>query len=175
MLNLNPLTTPQDMSKSRLWTAAFMADPASLPVSFAYKGGIIKGIPATWKPAAQKSRIDANILQTVYEGKDGETGLAIKVECLEYFDFPVVEWTAWLTQTGDQATPLISDFLALDGSFEGVSPAVVHCNGDYYNQDGYTPEESVLKEGEKLVFAPSGAGLATRLSHITGSCSKAAA
>jgi alpha-galactosidase len=156
MPNLSPLTTPQDMAKSRFWTAAYIADPASLPVSFIYNGKMIKGIPSSWKPAAHKSRIDATIMQTVFEGKDIETGLSIKVECLEYFDFPVVEWTAWLTQTGSEPTPLISDFLALDGSFEGASPVVVHCNGDYYNQEGYTPEESPLKESEKLVYAPSG-------------------
>jgi alpha-galactosidase len=156
MPNLTPLTAPEDMAKSRFWTAAFFADPGSLPVSFSYNGKVISGIPANWKPTVRKNRIDANMMQTVYEGKDSVTGLAIKVESLDYFDFPVVEWTAWLTQTGEQPTPMINDFLALDGGFEGSSPVVVHCNGDYYNEDGYKPEDSPLKDGEKLVFAPAG-------------------
>ncbi len=31
-----PLTTPEDMHLSRLWTSKFLSDPASLPISFRY-------------------------------------------------------------------------------------------------------------------------------------------
>ncbi len=149
-------TTPDDMAKCHFWTEKFLSDAVNLPVSFLYDGKIVRGIADAWHPVAQKSRIDGNVLQTVYEGKDGDTGLAMKVECLEYFDFPVVEWTAWLTNAGDQPTPIISDFLALNASFAGTSPVVVHCNGDYYNEAGYTPQETPLASGSKQVYAPFG-------------------
>lgn len=153
---LFPGASPDDMRQSRSWTARFIADPARLPISFLYDGKAIAGIPASWNPVIKKNRIDANILQTTFEGMDDATGLALKVECLEYSDFPVVEWTAWLSNQGGQTTPLISDFLALDGQFDGTSPRVVNCNGDFYNREGYTPQETPLAENEPLAFAPSG-------------------
>ena len=133
--------SPSDMAQSRLWTADYFSNPNNLPVSFLYSGKRIEGIPESWNPTEQKSRIDANILQTVFAGLDQETGLATKVECLEYRDYPVVEWTAWLANRGDRGTPIVSDFLALDSSFVGKSPMLTHCNGDFYSQDGYTPQE----------------------------------
>ena len=153
------------MAQSRAWTARFMSDPARLPISFLYDGKAIAGIPDSWNPAIKKSRIDANILQTIFEGVDDATGLALRVEVLEYRDFPVVEWTAWLSNRGEQSTPLISDFLALDASFDGPSartganstpPRVVHCNGDFYNPEGYTPRETPLAEDATAAFAPHG-------------------
>lgn len=156
MLDLKPLTTPEDMAKSRSWTAHFTADPAHLPISFLYGGKAIAGIPESWNPVIKKNRMDANILQTTFEGVDGATGLSMKVECLEYRDFPVVEWTAWLSNQGRQATPLISDFLALDGQFDGNAARVVHCNGDFYSPEGYTPQETPLAGNDTLAFAPTG-------------------
>ena len=157
MPDLTTLTLPLDMAQSRAWCAGFLADPARLPVSFRYGGQPISGIPAAWQPRVQKTRIDANILQTVYSGQDSTSGLTIRVECLEYADFPVVEWTAWLSNKGVQPTSVISDFLGLDARFEGADPArVVHCNGDYYSPDGYTPTETALSPDSPLRFAPTG-------------------
>jgi alpha-galactosidase len=156
MPDLKPLTTPEDMAQSRSWTAHFISDPSRLPISFQFGDKTIAGIPASWNPVVKKNRMDANILQTTFEGMHAASGVALTVECLEYRDFPVVEWTAWLSNQGKQATALISDFLALDSKFEGAQPRVVHCNGDYYNPEGYTPQETTLAENTPLAFAPTG-------------------
>ncbi len=63
----------------------------------------------------------------------------MRVECLEYRDFPVVEWTAWLTNSGSQPTPLIGDLQALDAEFAGENPVLYHCNGDFYQRDRLHP------------------------------------
>lgn len=149
-------TTPQDMRKSRAWTAPLVSAAEHLPVSFLYDGRKIAGIPAHWTPARAERRIDATIVETIFEGHDAQTGLRLRVETLRYLDYPVVEWTAWLTNGGNTPTPIISDLRALDAAFAGASPVLHHCNGDFCGEDGYTPRETPLHRGDALTFAPAG-------------------
>jgi alpha-galactosidase len=142
------------MDKNRLLAERFIASPDSLPISFRLDGKAVTGIPESWKPVSQRRRVDANIVETVFEGADPRSGLKLRVECAEYSDYPLIEWAAWFSNTGNQPTPIISDILAMDGAFEGTSPIVWHCNGDFCEAEGYTPEETPLREGETLAFAP---------------------
>ena len=154
--NIPVATTQEDMMRGRAWARRFLSDPASLPVSLVFGSQPITGIPDDWKPVTRTRRIDANILETVFEGHDANTGLSIRVETLEYRDYPVVEWMAWLTNTGSQPSPILSNIMALDGTFEGTSPVLYHCNGDFYSEEGYTPRETPLRPEESLRFAPNG-------------------
>ncbi len=156
MNDTRPTPQPADIAASRTWAAVYLSDPAGLPVSFRLDGQPVRGIPATWAPTVARRRIDANIVETTFEGTDPATGLNVRVECTAYQDYPVVEWVAWLSHTGPQATPLISDLLALDGIFAGEGAVLYHCNGDYNSGDGYTPEETPLPAGETLAYAPNG-------------------
>ncbi|MHB9130017.1 MAG: alpha-galactosidase [Armatimonadota bacterium] len=128
--------------------------PAHVPVSFVFDGRHIAGIPEEWHPTTTRRRIDANMVETVFKGTEKATGLQIRVECIEYADFPVVEWTAWLRNTGEQPSPLISDLQALDGAFAGTGAVLTHCNGDFYSEEGYTPQETPLTDGVTLTMAP---------------------
>lgn len=152
----SPGTIAEDMVLCRAWSDPILSTPGNLPVSFRYGEKAIRGIPPQWSPASARRRIDANIVETIYEGTDPETGLRLRVECLTYQDYPVVEWTAWLSNTGNGPTPLISDVLALDAAFAGSSPVLYHCNGDFYSEDGYLPERDALQAGESRSFAPTG-------------------
>ena len=87
-------TLPADMLKSRQWTAGFLSSPGQLPIAFKVDGRAVTGIPDDWKPVTRKRRIDANLIETIFEGTDPASGLALRVECLEYLDYPVVEWVA---------------------------------------------------------------------------------
>ncbi len=149
-------TSPEDMRKSRAWTGRCLSGPAALPISFTFDGRAISGIPEAWQPTSRWRRIDANIFETIFEATDARTGLNVRVECTEYRDFPVVEWVAWFTNSGTQATPIIRDILAIDGAFEGAAPTVYHCNGDYRSDECYEPVETALNGGETLAFAPHG-------------------
>jgi alpha-galactosidase len=149
-------TLPEDMEKSRFWSRNRMSGPETLPFSFIYDHQKITGIPQGWKPVTRYHRIDANLVETVFEGQDPDTGLNVRVECIEYHDHPVVEWVVWLENQGSQPSPLIQNLLALDGDFDGKNPILYHCNGDYYSVDGYTPEDTPIQPGEVLQFAPTG-------------------
>jgi alpha-galactosidase len=151
-----PSTRAEDMSRSRTWTGHFFSTPANLPISFALDGKTVVGIPDLWAPVCRRRRVDANIIEAVFEGRDPKTGLTLRVECTEFLDYPVVEWVGWFTNTADQPTPIISDILALDGSFDGSWPTLEHNNGDFYSAEGYTPELTSLNDGVAIRFAPSG-------------------
>jgi alpha-galactosidase len=151
-----PVTTADDLRQSRRWTEHFFSAPENIPLSFLYNGKKVRGIPAEWNPVSRTHRIDANILETVFEGTDPQTGLHLRVECLHYTDYPVVEWTAWLTNTGSSPTPIISDLQGLDGTFVGAAPLLNHCNGDFNSETGYTPQDTPLQHGKALTFAPNG-------------------
>ncbi len=144
------------MAKSRKWTERFLADPAHIPVSFKLDGKAISGIPTDWRPSAGARRVDAAIMEKTVEGKDPNTGLAVRFECVEYADFPVVEWTAWLTNTGQRPTPILSDILAIECSFEGASAVLWNCNGDFSSAEGYSVKESALRAGDALSFSSAG-------------------
>lgn len=156
LFNAIPSTMPADMAKLRAWRSQAFATAATLPLSFILDGKPITGIPATWQPVIQRRPIDANLTETVFTGQDPATGLQIRVECLEYHDYPVVEWVAWLTNNGQTPTPIVRDLRALDGAVPGASPVLWHCNGDFYSEEGYTPQETPLPAGNTLTFAPEG-------------------
>jgi len=153
--DMTPITTPEDMERSRAWTTASFGSPADLPLSFELDGETLHGIPAAWQPTIQRRRVDANLIETVFEGTDADTGLTIRVELTEYRDFPVVEWVAWFSNAGSTPTPIIRDILALDGLFEGAAPVVHHSNGDFYSAEGYRAEQTPLQAEKMLRFAPT--------------------
>ncbi|MDD4891345.1 MAG: hypothetical protein PHU85_15600, partial [Phycisphaerae bacterium] len=153
---LSAATEPADMAKIRAWAGRFLSDPACLPTSFKRDGQVVRGLPSAFDPTSRRRRIDANIVETVFEGCDRKTGLAVRIECVQYADHPVVEWTAWLTNTSGQPTAILSDILALDGRFAGQGASICHCNGDFASGDGYTPAETPLPDGSQLAFAPVG-------------------
>ncbi len=146
--------SPRDMSVSREISERLVAAAAHLPISFTYGGQRIAGIPAAWRPASVRRRIDANIVETTFEGCEARTGLGVRVVCLEYADHPVIEWTAWLTNHSQEPTPLIEDLLAMDAPLEGASPVLEHSNGDFYSEEGYTPQQTPLADGGAMTFAP---------------------
>ena len=78
------------------------------------------------------------------------------MECLAYEDYPVVEWTAWLSNEGSAATPILSDILAIDAAFEETEPVLWHGNGDFYSRDGYSFAEDPVRTGTAFTFAPNG-------------------
>jgi alpha-galactosidase len=144
------------MAQSRAWAQCYLANAAGLPVSFKLDGKPVRGIPKEWRPVARRRILDANIVETVFEGSDPATGLHLRVECAEYRDYPVVEWVAWFGNQGQDPTPVISDILALDGAFAGFGAVLWNCNGDFCNAEGYTPRETPLPAEATARFAPNG-------------------
>ncbi len=151
-------TAPQtsDMLRSQAWAKPFFSGAADLPISFVLDDQAIHGIPPRWSPAVHRHRIDSHRSETVFEGTDPQTGLQVRLECTEYHDYPVMEWVAWFSNEGHQATPILRDILALDGTFQGSRPLLYSNNGDFYSENGYTPSQKALSKGVSVSFAPNG-------------------
>ena len=58
--------------------------------------------------------LDAQRTRHTLRWVDPASGLEIRCEAVEYQDFPTVEWTLWLKNTGTQDTPPLPDIQALN-------------------------------------------------------------
>lgn len=131
---MQSMVTTADMQlKERLFK---YQNAAALPLSFCYGGRIIRGIPEEFDPKTTVNRIDANIMQYTISGCN-EEGLEIRVEYLEYSDYPATEYVAFFTNRGTHDTKLITDIRIIDGVLEGTNALLVHGNGDTASTNGY--------------------------------------
>ena len=153
---LSNKTSPKDMQLIREAALDFVSAPGKIPISFTYGGKKHMGIPSSYSPVATKKIIDAKITETVFEGTDPDTGLNIRVECYEYKDFPVYEWTAFFKNAGEKNTPIIEGLYAIDAFFPGKDAALYENNGDPGHDDGFKTTVRDLNKYSEYMFAPEG-------------------
>jgi len=110
--------------------------PDKLPISFVYGGRLVRGIPHEFAPQCEERLISADMVQRIIRGRDA-SGLEIRVEHIEYRDFPATELVAYFTNTGDIDTALISDIKIIDGALDCPDACLIHGNGDTLKEDGY--------------------------------------
>jgi alpha-galactosidase len=103
--------------------------------------------------------------------RDPETGLEVRCVAVEYRDYPTVEWTLYLKNTGATDTPMIADLQALDTSFDRLADEVYarfmrpgefilhHHTGSICGPNDYEPHAAVLKPKEvKQITSAGGRG-----------------
>ncbi len=145
-----------DWERFASWSEELVDQAARLPVSFVYGGSLVRGIPQEWSPTSSFRRFGPTIVLSTYEGRDPETSLGVRVEVVRYLDFPVVEWTAWLTNESDVPTPPVQDLLALAASFGGRAGALYHGNGDFDSDEGYVWQTTPMTGRDPLEISPEG-------------------
>jgi alpha-galactosidase len=126
------------------------------PFSFLYGGGCSDDFLVGW-PCVQTHAAAGERSSHVWQ--DPADGLQVRLECRCYEDFPVVEFTAWLTNTGDRDTPLITDFHGADLLIPAIPAdalAIHSVTGDYYSAHGYEPYVLPLPPGTEEQIAPVG-------------------
>ncbi|MHB0999908.1 MAG: NPCBM/NEW2 domain-containing protein, partial [Armatimonadota bacterium] len=79
--------------------------PAEPPFSFTYNGKPSSELLKSWKLDRSSRKIDANRTERTITCTDPETGLVVRCVGIEYGDFPTVEWTVYLKNTGTSDTP----------------------------------------------------------------------
>ena len=91
---------------------------------------------------------------------DPKTGLAVHWTAIEYHDFPTVEWTLALKNTGTADTPLLSDVRAVDTRFqrgkEGEFTLHYH-TGSPCSPNDYEPHTQPLGRGRRNGLRPAAA------------------
>ncbi len=145
-----------ELARSQSWAAQLFRGPESLPISFRYGSDRLVGIPSGWDPTTQRHRAGSAVTVTSIEGHAGDSGLHVRAEATVYLDYPVVEWVAWLRNDGAGPTPLLEHIAAIDTTFAGDAPTLMHWNGDFNSELGYAPQVSRLKAGDRLRQAPVG-------------------
>lgn len=126
--------------------------PKNFPITYTYGGKTFHALPEGTRKSTRA--LDANMVETVYTGKVPGSQVTLRVECVTYRDFPVVEWTGYFTNDGEENSAILEDVWAADMTFEGVKPVLYHSNGDYFNEDCYTEKTTTLEKGERFVQFP---------------------
>ena len=145
---------PEEMAESRHWAAARFegrqdAEPPGTDrpmrddepfFSFRYDGKPSAEVLKTWKCQRSNRVLDDQRTEFTIVYTDPTTGLALRLVGVEYRDFPVVEWTVYFKNAGQQNTPILEDIQALDLRLERATDGefVLHgIKGDFYSADSY--------------------------------------
>ena len=129
------------------------------PFSFKYGGQDSRAFLNQWKVERASKKLDANRTRHTVTYTDPGTGLVVRCEAVEYLDFPTVEWTLHLKNTGSAETPIISDIRPLDSEFArtGAEEFVLHHNtGSPYSPTDYQPFDTPLGKGASKRIMTSG-------------------
>lgn len=84
------------------------------PFSFRYGGRPSFELLRGWTRSDSHAKLDANRTRHWVQFLDPRTGLEVRVESVEYHDFPTVEWTLYFRNTAEEPTPILEDIQALD-------------------------------------------------------------
>ncbi len=128
------------------------------PFSFRYDGQDSDELLLRWHREERTERLDALRVRHTQTYTDPATGLAVRCERVEYADFPVVEWTLHLRNTGDTDTPIVENLQALDTRLApGEDQALLHHSvGSPCQPNDYQPLETPLAAGESKRISAAG-------------------
>lgn len=139
---LNHKTTKEDM-ETRMGILPYRTRK-DIPISFIYDGKKYEGFTDDMNPRRCFRRLDSNLtLTTVTANLDC---LEIRVEYIEYKDFPVTEWVAFFENTSKEKSKILSDFRIGTGVVKTDDDvALTYSNGDDGSNMGYEYFENDLK------------------------------
>ncbi len=146
--------TLADMTALRKALLPSISTPSALPIRYAIGKDVYRGIPEAFAPRSKRRTVDACITLRTYIARIPASNLTLTVEITEYKDYPVLEWIASFENTGDEPSPVISDFCAMDAVLPLDGDAILyHNNGDYCSRDGLETTERPLITGEVFTAA----------------------
>ena len=126
--------------------------------SFNYDGKPSSEFLSSWKVKRSAKKLDRNRTQHIITYTDPATGLQIRSVGVQYNDYPTVEWTLYLKNTGSADTPIISDIRPLDIGLQrnGSSEYVLHYHkGSDCGAEDYRPLEMELNPNTDTPIAAS--------------------
>jgi len=160
--------TAEETAEARRWVAARFEEiepgtPASWdqkpPFSFVYDGRPSSEFLGGWKLDRIHRKLDEARTEHQLTYSESRTGLVVRCVAAEWTDFPTVEWTLYLKNTGSADTPIIEAIQPIDVHFQttGGSGTVLRYNtGDRCTADSYEPHADALKPGTERAFSPAG-------------------
>lgn len=150
---------PDEFVAAGRWSFAHLGgESAPLPFSFLYDGKRSGNLLPGWRVERATKDLDALRTQLQVQYTDPATGLIARVVAIMYRDFPTVEWTVYLENTGKADTPIISELQALDAVFPiSDSHCLLHHNvGSPCKPIDYEPLVTELGPGTNKRITTSG-------------------
>ncbi|MHB0998667.1 MAG: NPCBM/NEW2 domain-containing protein [Armatimonadota bacterium] len=125
---------------------------ASPPFSFIYDDRLSDQLLGSWKFNESTNKTNDHRTIRVQSYTDPATGLEVRCEAVIYSDFPTIEWTVYLKNTGDKDTPIIKDIQALDSIFNRSASGeflLHHFIGSRCEEQDFRPVEAVLEPNSR--------------------------
>jgi alpha-galactosidase len=133
--------------------------PTAPAFSFIYDGKSSRELLPTWRQKSSITKLDEQRAQRTLTYTDPQTGLQVRLVMVTYEDFPVVEWTVYLKNTGPADTPIIENLQALDIALPlppGEKFYLHHFTGSPCREDDFEPQLTALAPGVALHLAGEG-------------------
>ncbi len=89
-------------------------ESGSLPFSFTYDGKPSAELLKSWDFSHSSKAIDAARVQHSLSWTDPKSRMTVRMEGIEYRDFPSVEWTLYFRNGGTSDSPILEKIQALD-------------------------------------------------------------
>ncbi|MHB0956667.1 MAG: alpha-galactosidase [Pirellulaceae bacterium] len=141
-----------------------------LPFSFMIDGKPSSEFLKTWNRVHQSRKLDRQRTEHSLSLSDPQSGLVVRCQAIEYHDFPTLEWTLYLRNSGQQDSPLLTDILPLDTRIErspGAEFVLHHQTGSPCLPTDYEPFATELKPSTtKRITAAGGRPTNSDLSYF---------
>ena len=127
------------------------------PFSFVYNGKFSDELIANWKFKDDSKKLDGQRTQRTLTYSDPKTGLVVRLDGIEYQDYPTVEWTLYLKNTSQVNTPVISQLQALDTRFDSAQNQYTLHNwgGTFVTAGDFEPHVTELAPDKTLTLTSS--------------------
>ena len=149
---------PSENAAAKQWGQdALLGSKPDKPFSFIYGGKSSRALLAGRQFSRAERALGAQRHEHTLTWSDPTTGLQVRCVTVEYADFPVVEWTVYLKNTGKESTPLLENIQGLDTPFERQSESefVLHgLRGDSCLAESYQPYALELGPNAAKRFSP---------------------
>jgi len=115
--------------EARAWLERFDTT-ARVPFAFTYDGVASAELLPGWKREQARRDLPAGKTERTVTYTDSRTGLQVRCVVVSYGDYPAVEWTVYLKNTGPADTPLLTGIQALNAAWSSPSahPYTLHYN-----------------------------------------------
>jgi alpha-galactosidase len=106
--------------EARAWLKRFDTT-ARVPFAFTYDGVASAELLPGWKVEHARRDLPAGKSERTVTYTDPKTGLQVRCVAVSYGDYPAVEWTVYLKNTGPADTPLLTGIQALNAAWSSPS------------------------------------------------------
>ncbi len=153
---------PEELSTARLsferWFGEQVNHVDLFPGSLLIGNVPIKQNPDEWirRISSEKGK-DKNIYTLTLTHK--KIGLSVRYKVIQYIHHPVIEWTAYYKNCGDDNTPILQDLKTIDTVFPEFKNqrTVLHRNkGDDCTQDSFEPIIEPMNPDSEIKLANTG-------------------